>query len=131
MSMTDPVADFLTRIRNGQKAVKTHVKMPSSKLKESLCKVLQDEGYIDSYSVERDGRKAELTVNLKYHNGQPVIDRIQRVSKPGLRIYKGSRDLPKVLGGLGIAIVSTSKGVMTDRAARENGTGGEVLCVVS
>ena len=131
MSMTDPVADFLTRIRNGQKAVKTHVTMPSSKLKESLCKVLQEEGYIESYEVERDGRKAELTVHLKYHNGQPVIDRLQRVSKPGLRIYKGSRDLPSVLGGLGIAIVSTSSGVMTDRAARAAGTGGEVLCVVS
>jgi small subunit ribosomal protein S8 len=131
MSMTDPVADFLTRIRNGQKAAKTHVTMPSSKLKESLCKVLQDEGYIDSYSTEQDGRKAELTVNLKYHNGLPVIDRIQRVSKPGLRIYKGSRELPSVLGGLGIAIVSTSAGVMTDRAARAKGTGGEVLCVVS
>ncbi len=131
MSMTDPVADFLTRIRNGQKAVKTHVTMPSSKLKESLCKVLQDEGYIDSYKIEKDGQKSSLTVNLKYHNGQPVIDRIQRVSKPGLRIYKGSRELPSVLGGLGIAIVSTSAGVMTDRAARAAGTGGEVLCVVS
>jgi len=98
MSMTDPVADFLTRIRNGQKAVKTHVSMPSSKLQVSLCKVLQDEGYIDSYNPESEGQKATLTVNLKYHNGQPVIDRIQRVSKPGLRIYKGSRDLPSVLG---------------------------------
>ena len=131
MSMTDPVADFLTRIRNGQKAVKTHVTMPSSKLKESLCKVLQDEGYIDSYKTESEGQKASLTVNLKYHNGQPVIDRIQRISKPGLRIYKGSREIPSVLGGLGIAIVSTSAGVMTDRAARAAGTGGEVLCVVS
>lgn len=131
MSMTDPVADFLTRIRNGQKAVKTHVAMPSSKLKEAICKVLQDEGYIESYSVESEGRKAQLTVNLKYHDGRPVIDQIQRVSKPGLRIYRGAKDLPKVLGGLGIAIVSTSAGVMTDRAARAAGAGGEVLCVVS
>ncbi len=131
MSMTDPVADFLTRIRNGQKAVKTHVQMPSSKLKEAICKVLQDEGYIDSYDVDRDGRKSTLTVNLKYHEGRPVIDQIQRVSRPGLRVYRGNKDLPRVLGGLGIAIVSTSAGVMTDRAAREAGTGGEVLCVVS
>ena len=131
MSMTDPVADFLTRIRNGQKAVKTHVEMPSSKLKEAICKVLEQEGYIDSYSVEQEGRKAKLTVNLKYHDGRPVIDQIKRVSKPGLRIYRGNNDLPRVLGGLGIAIVSTSSGVMTDRAAREAGTGGEVLCVVS
>ena len=131
MSMTDPVADFLTRIRNGQKAVKTHVTMPSSKLKEALCKVLEAEGYIDSYSIENEGRKARLTVNLKYHEGRPVIDTIKRISKPGLRIYRSKQELPKVLGGLGIAIVSTSAGVMTDRAAREAGCGGEVLCVVS
>ena len=131
MSMTDPVADFLTRIRNGQKAVKTHVTMPSSKLKEALCKVLQDEGYIESFSVENEGRKAALTVNLKYHEGRPVIDEIKRVSRPGLRIYRGTKDLPKVMGGLGIAIVSTSAGVMTDRAARAAGTGGEILCTVS
>lgn len=131
MSMTDPVADFLTRIRNGQKAVKTHVAMPSSKLKEALCKVLQEEGYIDSYSIEDEGRKAKLVVNLKYHEGRPVIDTIKRVSRPGLRIYRGTKDLPKVMGGLGIAIVSTSSGVMTDRAARAAGAGGEILCVVS
>ncbi len=131
MSMTDPVADFLTRIRNGQRAMKSHVEMPASKLKVAICNVLRDEGYVEDYATEEAGTKATLRVKLKYHNGQPVIEDIQRVSRPGLRVYRGKEDLPKVLGGLGVAIVSTSQGIMTDRAAREAGQGGEVLCVVS
>lgn len=131
MSMTDPIADLLTRIRNGQKARKVAVTMPSSKKKVAICEVLKSEGYIEDFSVEADGNKAELKVSLKYYEGQPVIERIKRVSRPGLRIYKSSDDLPKVLGGLGVAIVSTSQGVMTDRQARANNQGGEVLCLVS
>ncbi|MEM7082925.1 MAG: 30S ribosomal protein S8 [Pseudomonadota bacterium] len=131
MSMTDPIADLLTRIRNGQKARKVAVAMPSSKKKVAICEVLKTEGYIQDYAVEADGSKAELKVSLKYFEGQPVIDRIKRVSRPGLRIYKSSDDLPQVLGGLGVAIVSTSQGVMTDRQARANNQGGEVLCLVS
>lgn len=131
MSMTDPIADLLTRIRNGQKARKVAVAMPSSTKKVAICEVLKSEGYIEDYSVENNGNKAELSVNLKYYEGQPVIERIKRVSRPGLRIYKSSDDLPKVLGGLGVAIVSTSQGVMTDRQARANNQGGEVLCLVS
>lgn len=131
MSMTDPIADMLTRIRNGQKARKVSVAMPSSTAKVAVAKVLQDEGYITGYSVESEGAKAELTVELKYYEGTPVIENVKRVSKPGLRIYRGKEDLPKVLGGLGVAIVSTSAGVMSDRQAREKGIGGEVLCVVS
>ncbi len=131
MSMTDPIADMLTRIRNGQKARKVSVPMPASKVKEAVAKVLQDEGYIVGYSTAGDGVKKELTIELKYFEGVPVIETIQRTSKPGLRIYRGKEDLPKVLGGLGVTIVSTSAGVMSDRQAREKGIGGEVLCVVS
>jgi small subunit ribosomal protein S8 len=129
--MTDPIADMLTRIRNGQKARMVSVSMPASKAKEAVAKVLQDEGYIMSYSTEGEGAASTLSVELKYFDGVPVIERIQRASKPGLRIYRGQKDLPKVLGGLGVAIVSTSAGVMSDRQAREKGIGGEVLCIVS
>ncbi len=131
MSMTDPIADMLTRIRNGQKARKVAVTMPASKLKEAIARVLQDEGYITSYSTDGDGAARELTIELKYFEGVPVIEKIQRASRPGLRVYRGKEDLPKVLGGLGVTIVSTSAGVMSDRQAREKGIGGEVLCVVS
>jgi small subunit ribosomal protein S8 len=129
--MTDPIADMLTRIRNGQKARMVSVSMPASKAKEAVAKVLQDEGYIMSYATEGEGAESTLSVELKYFDGVPVIERIQRASKPGLRIYRGQKDLPKVLGGLGVAIVSTSAGVMSDRQAREKGIGGEVLCIVS
>jgi small subunit ribosomal protein S8 len=129
--MTDPISDMLTRIRNGQKARKVSVTMPASKAKMAVAKVLKDEGYITDYSTTADGRKEALTVELKYFEGKAVIERIQRVSKPGLRIYRRKEDLPRVLGGLGVAIVSTSAGVMSDRQAREQGIGGEVLCVVS
>ena len=131
MSMTDPIADMLTRIRNGQKARKVSVTMPSSNVKVAVAKVLKDEGYVTDYGTETDGTKTELTVDLKYFEGVPVIEMVQRVSKPGLRIYRGKEDFPKVLGGLGVAIVSTSAGVMSDRQAREKGIGGEILCVVS
>jgi len=131
MSMTDPIADMLTRIRNGQTSRKTSVTMPSSQAKVAVAKVLKDEGYIASYSMEQDGAKASLTVELKYFEGKPVIENVRRVSKPGLRIYRASDELPRVLGGLGIAIVSTSAGVMSDREARQKGIGGEVLCVVA
>jgi small subunit ribosomal protein S8 len=132
MSMTDPIADMLTRIRNGQKVSLESVSMPSSKLKEAIARVLREEGYIVDYEVsDKSGNKRELTVTLKYFDGKPVIETIKKVSKPGLRIYRGRNDLPQVLGGLGIAIVSTSKGVMTEREAREQGFGGEVLCIVS
>lgn len=131
MSMTDPVADMLTRIRNGLSAQKQEVVMPSSKLKANLAKVLKDEGYITDYSVDSVDGKPVLKVALKYYQGKPVIEMLQRVSRPGLRQYKGKDELPKVRGGLGIAIVSTSAGLMTDRAARKAGHGGEVLCVVS
>jgi len=129
--MSDPIADMLTRIRNGQRANKVSVSMPSSGVKVSVAKVLQDEGYITGFSTETEGVKSDLTVELKYFEGLPVIEKIDRVSKPGLRIYRGKEDMPKVLGGLGIAIVSTSVGVMSDRQAREKGIGGEVLCIVS
>lgn len=132
MSMSDPIADMLTRIRNGQNVNMESVMMPSSKKKEAIASVLQDEGYIEGFEVEvAPGNKSTLTVNLKYFEGRPVIDHIQRVSRPGLRIYRGKGELPKVLGGLGVAIISTSKGVMSDRAARSQGYGGEVICVVS
>ncbi|HNP63335.1 MAG TPA: 30S ribosomal protein S8 [Woeseiaceae bacterium] len=131
MSMTDPIADMLTRIRNGQGARKTSVTMPASKAKEAVASVLQDEGYIVGFTTTNDGAKAELTIELKYFEGAPVIEKIQRSSKPGLRIYRGKDELPKVLGGLGVAIVSTSAGVMSDRQARAKGIGGEVICVVS
>lgn len=130
MSMTDPIADMLTRIRNGQTAEKAEVSMPSSKLKGAIARVLKDEGYIDDYRVEGSEKKPELVIGLKYHEGRPVIEEIQRVSRPGLRRFEGKRTLPRVRGGLGTAIVSTSKGVMTDRAARAAGHGGEILCVV-
>jgi len=129
--MTDPIADMLTRIRNGQKARKVSVAMPSSTAKVAVARVLKDEGYITDYSTETAGVKAELTVELKYFEGTPVIEKVQRVSKPGLRVYRGKEELPKVLGGLGVAIISTSAGVMSDRQARKQGIGGEVLCVVS
>ena len=131
MSMTDPIADMLTRIRNGQNARKVSVSMPASKAKEAVAKVLKDEGYINDYSIEGKDAARSLTVELKYFEGVPVIERIQRASRPGLRIYRGKDDLPRVLGGLGIAIVSTSAGVMSDAKAREKGIGGEVLCIVS
>lgn len=129
MSMQDPLADMLTRIRNAQQVGKTNVTMPSSKLKISVAKVLSDEGYIGGYSVNENAKR-ELTVELKYYEGKPVIAEIDRVSRPGLRNYAGKTALPTVRGGLGVAIVSTSKGVMTDRAARAAGVGGEVLCTV-
>jgi len=131
MSMTDPIADMLTRIRNGQKARKVSVSMPSNTAKVAVAKVLKDEGYIVGYSTETEGVKTELTVELKYYEGTPVIETVQRVSRPGLRVYRGNEELPKVLGGLGVAIISTSAGVMSDRQARKQGIGGEVLCVVS
>ena len=132
MSMSDPISDMLTRIRNAQMAEKTLVTMPSSKLKVAIADLLKDEGYVDGYHVTAgDGGKATLEIGLKYYSGRPVIEKIQRISRPGLRIYKGSEDIPKVMNGLGIAIVSTSKGLMTDRKARANGIGGEVLCVVA
>lgn len=131
MSMTDPIADMLTRIRNGQKARKVSVSMPASKSKEAIAGVLKDEGYIVDYKVDGDAAEKQLTIELKYFKGAPVIEKIQRTSRPGLRIYRGKEELPKVLGGLGVAIVSTSAGVMSDRQAREKGIGGEVLCIVS
>ena len=131
MSMTDPIADMLTRIRNGQGARKVSVTMPASKAKEAVASVLKDEGYITGFSTAGEGALAELTVELKYFEGVPVIEKIQRSSKPGLRVYRGKDELPKVLGGLGVAIVSTSAGVMSDRQARAKGIGGEVICVVS
>ncbi|GMQ88942.1 MAG: 30S ribosomal protein S8 [Gammaproteobacteria bacterium] len=129
--MTDPIADMLTRIRNGQRAGKVSVSMPSSKLKQSIASVLKDEGYVADFQVDEATGKPTMSVELKYYEGQPVIDVLKRISRPGLRIYKASDELPKVQGGLGIAIVSTSKGVMSDRAARAAGEGGEVLCHVS
>ena len=131
MSMTDPIADMLTRIRNAQMAEKVAVSMPSSKVKISIAKVLKDEGYIDDFAVRDASGKAELDIALKYYAGRPVIERIERVSKPGLRVYKGTGDLPRVMNGLGVAIVSTPKGVMTDRKARASNVGGEVLCIVA
>jgi len=131
MSMTDPIADMLTRIRNGQKARKVSVSMPASTAKEAVAKVLKDEGYITGYASDGEGAAKQLSVELKYFEGVPVIEHIARASRPGLRIYRGKEDLPKVLGGLGIAIVSTSAGVMSDAQARKKGIGGEVLCVVS
>lgn len=132
MSMSDPISDMLTRIRNAQMAEKTVVAMPSSKLKVAIADLLKEEGYVDGYKViAGDGGKATLEIGLKYYSGSPVIEKIQRISRPGLRVYKGSDEIPKVMNGLGIAIVSTSKGLMTDRKARANGIGGEVLCVVA
>jgi small subunit ribosomal protein S8 len=129
--MSDPIADMLTRIRNAQGVDKATVEMPSSKLKVSIAKVLKDEGYIESYAVVGEAAKPVLSIELKYYAGRPVIEKIERVSRPGLRIYKGKGDIPEVMNGLGVAIVSTSKGVMTDRKARANGIGGEVICLVA
>ena len=130
MSMQDPIADMLTRIRNGQAANKVAINMPSSKLKVAIANVLAAEGYIESVKV-LEGAKPELEITLKYFQGKPVVESIQRVSRPGLRIYKRKDELPKVMGGLGVAVISTSKGVMTDRAARQAGLGGEVICYVA
>jgi small subunit ribosomal protein S8 len=130
MSMSDPIADLLTRIRNAQMAKLPKIVCPSSKSKVAICRVLQDEGYIASFSVVEEDKKAVLTVDLKYYQGRPVIEEIKRESKPGLRIYRGKDDLPRNRGGLGIAIVSTHKGLMTDKQARAAGVGGEVLCTV-
>jgi small subunit ribosomal protein S8 len=130
MSMTDPIADFLTRIRNGQLSGKTEVAAPASRIKLALAKVLKEEGYIEDFAAAQ-GAKPTLTVRLKYFQGRPVIDRLERVSRPGLRVYRAKDELPKVLGGMGVAIISTSRGLMTDREARAAGHGGEVLCIVS
>ena len=131
MSMSDPIADMLTRIRNAQSVEKAVVTMPSSKLKISIAQVLKDEGYIDGFSVRNETGKPELEIALKYYAGRPVIERIERVSRPGLRIYKGRNAIPQVMNGLGVAIVTTPQGVMTDRKARAAGVGGEVLCYVA
>jgi small subunit ribosomal protein S8 len=131
MSMSDPIADMLTRIRNAQSVEKAVVTMPSSNLKVAIAQVLKDEGYIDGFQVRTETGKTELEIALKYYAGRPVIERIERVSRPGLRIYKGRHAIPQVMNGLGVAIVTTPKGVMTDRKARQNGVGGEVLCYVA
>lgn len=131
MSMSDPIADMLTRIRNAQLAGHATVNMPSSKVKASIAKVLENEGYVKAFSVTENGGKPELSVDLKYFQGKPVIEMMKRVSRPGLRVYKGKDELPKVIGGLGVAIVSTSKGIMSDREARTAGIGGEVICYVA
>ncbi len=131
MSMSDPIADMLTRIRNAQASEKVSVEMPCSKLKVAIAAVLKDEGYIEDFKVSADAGKNLLEIGLKYYAGRPVIEKIERVSRPGLRIYRASRDIPSVMNGLGIAIVSTSRGVMTDRKARASGVGGEVLCIVA
>jgi small subunit ribosomal protein S8 len=131
MSMTDPIADMLTRIRNAQRAEKPSVAMPASKVKAAIAQVLKDEGYVDDFAVRDLEGHRTLEISLKYYAGKPVIEKIERISRPGLRIYKPNRDIPNVMNGLGIAIVSTSKGVMTDRKARGLGVGGEVLCIVA
>jgi small subunit ribosomal protein S8 len=131
MSMTDPIADMLTRIRNAQMVEHATVAMPSSKVKVAIAKVLKDEGYIDGFKIGGEDAKPMLEIALRYHAGTPVIEKLERVSKPGLRIYKSKDDIPPVMNGLGIAIVSTSRGVMTDRKARATGVGGEVLCIVA
>jgi small subunit ribosomal protein S8 len=131
MSMSDPIADMLTRIRNAQSTNKPTVSMPASKLKGAIANVLKDEGYIDDFAVQTVEGKPQLNISLKYYAGRPVIEKIDRVSRPGLRVYRGSQDMPKVMNGLGVTIVSTSKGVMTDRKAQAAGIGGEVLCVVA
>jgi len=130
--MTDPIADMLTRIRNAQMTERAVVAMPVSKVKVAIARVLKDEGYIEGFKIAGDGeRKPQLEIALRYYAGRPVIEKLERVSKPGLRIYKGKDDIPRVMNGLGIAIVSTSQGVMTDRKARATGVGGEVLCIVA
>ena len=131
MSMTDPIADMLTRIRNAQMREEAIVAMPSSKVKLAIAKVLKDEGYIEGFKVSGEETKPTLEIALKYYAGRPVIEKIERVSKPGLRIYRGKEEIPRVMNGLGIAIVSTSRGVMTDRKARATGVGGEVICIVA
>ena len=131
MSMSDPIADLLTRIRNAQMVAKATVSVPSSKVKVAIAQVLKDEGYIDSFTVKAEAGKAELEITLKYYAGRPVIERIERVSRPGLRVYRGSGAIPQVQNGLGVAIVTTPAGVMTDRKARASGIGGEVLCYVA
>ncbi len=131
MSMSDPIADMLTRIRNAQLAEKTAVAMPASKLKSAIAQVLKDEGYIDHFAMRESDGKPTLEINLKYYAGRPVIEKIERISRPGLRVYKSSDKLPTVMNGLGVAIVSTSRGVMTERKARASGIGGEVLCIVA
>jgi small subunit ribosomal protein S8 len=132
MSMSDPIADMLTRIRNAQLAEKISVRMPLSKVKKAIAQVLIDDGYVDGMNiVDEAGKKPELELSLKYYSGRPVIEKIERVSRPGLRIYKGAQDIPRVMNGLGVAIMSTPQGVMTDRKARKTGIGGEVLCIVA
>lgn len=131
MSMSDPIADMLTRIRNAQAAQKASVQIPSSKVKVAIAEVLRDEGYIEEFVVRASEHRSILDITLKYYAGRPVIERIERVSRPGLRVYRGTSELPRVISGLGIAIVSTPKGVMTDRRARASHMGGEVLCIVS
>lgn len=131
MSMSDPIADMLTRIRNAQMVDKTSVEMPSSKLKVAIAQVLKDEGYIENFKIADETGKPRLVIELKYYAGRPVIERIERVSRPGLRVYKGRHDIPNVMNGLGVAIVTTPRGVMTDRKARQAGVGGEVLCFVA
>lgn len=131
MSMSDPVADMLTRIRNGQMAGHASVNIPSSKMKVALANVLKEEGFVSTYDVKEVNGKSELLVSLKYYEGQPVIEMIKRVSRPGLRVYKNKNELPNVVGGLGVAIISTSQGVMSDRQARKVGVGGEIICYVA
>jgi small subunit ribosomal protein S8 len=131
MSMSDPIADMLVRIRNAQLVGHTEVVMPASKLKSAIAQVLKDEGYIEDYALRDDGVKKQLRIGLKYYAGRPVIERLERVSKPGLRVYRGRDDIPRIMNGLGVAILSTSRGVMTDRKARADGVGGEILCIVA
>jgi small subunit ribosomal protein S8 len=131
MSMSDPIADMLVRIRNAQMVGHTEVSMPASKLKGAIAQVLKDEGYIEDFALRDDGVKKQLRIGLKYYAGRPVIERLERVSKPGLRVYRGRDDIPRIMNGLGVAILSTSRGVMTDRKARADGVGGEILCIVA
>ena len=131
MSMSDPIADMLVRIRNAQLVGHTEVAMPASKLKSAIAQVLKDEGYIEDYALRDEGVKKQLRIGLKYYAGRPVIERLERVSKPGLRVYRGRDDIPRIMNGLGVAILSTSRGVMTDRKARADGVGGEILCIVA
>jgi small subunit ribosomal protein S8 len=131
MSMSDPIADMLVRIRNAQLVGHTEVAMPASKLKSAIAQVLKDEGYIEDFALRDEGVKKHLRIGLKYYAGRPVIERLERVSKPGLRVYRGRDDIPRIMNGLGVAILSTSRGVMTDRKARADGVGGEILCIVA
>ena len=131
MSMSDPIADMLVRIRNAQMVGHTEVVMPASRLKAAIAQVLKDEGYVEDFALRENGAKKELHIGLKYYAGRPVIERLERVSKPGLRVYKGREDIPRIMNGLGVAILSTSRGVMTDRKARADGVGGEILCIVA